>query len=57
MGGVATAAYLDLMIRSCPKGLEGTLLMASNALYAVISQAGNLLGSNSTRRSTPSPSA
>jgi hypothetical protein len=45
MGGVATAAYLDLMIRSCPKGLEGTLLMASNALYAVISQAGNLLGS------------
>jgi hypothetical protein len=45
MGGVATAAYLDLMIRSCPKGLEGTLLMASNALYAVVSQWGNLLGS------------
>jgi hypothetical protein len=45
MGGVATAAYLDLMIRSCPKGLEGTMLMASNALYAVISQAGNVLGS------------
>jgi len=44
MGGVATAAYLDLMIRSCPKGLEGTMLMASNALYFVISQAGNLLG-------------
>jgi MFS family permease len=45
MGGVATAAYLDLMIRSCPKGLEGTMLMASNALYAVVSQWGNLLGS------------
>ena len=44
MGGVATAAYLDLMIRSCPKGLEGTMLMASNALYVVVSQWGNLLG-------------
>lgn len=44
MGGVATAAYLDLMIRSCPKGLEGTMLMASNALYAVVSQLGNVLG-------------
>jgi hypothetical protein len=45
MGGVATAAYFDLMIRSCPKGLEGTMLMASNALYALVSQAGNVLGS------------
>jgi hypothetical protein len=24
MGGVATAAYLDLIIRSCPRGLQGT---------------------------------
>jgi hypothetical protein len=44
MGGVATAAYLDLLIRSAPKGLEGTMLMASNALYVVISQLGNVLG-------------
>ena len=29
MGGVATAAYLDLMIRSCPRGLQGTMLMLS----------------------------
>ena len=36
MGGVATAAYLDLIIRSCPKGLEGTVLMASSALYVAI---------------------
>ena len=45
MGGVATAAYLDLMIRSAPKGLEGTMLMASNALYVVVAQLGNILGS------------
>jgi Na+/melibiose symporter-like transporter len=31
MGGVATASYLDLMIRSCPKGLQGTLMMMSAA--------------------------
>ena len=29
MGGVATAAYLDLIIRSSPRGLEGTTLMMS----------------------------
>ncbi|HUO12549.1 MAG TPA: MFS transporter, partial [Caulobacteraceae bacterium] len=44
MGGVATAAYLDLMIRSCPRGLEGTMLMASNALYVAITRAGDVLG-------------
>ena len=32
MGGIATAAYMDLMIRSCPRGLQGTLLMMSAAL-------------------------
>ncbi|HEY2710230.1 MAG TPA: MFS transporter [Caulobacteraceae bacterium] len=44
MGGVATAAYLDLLIRSCPKGLEGTILMASNALYYLVSRLGDILG-------------
>jgi hypothetical protein len=44
MGGVATAAYFDLMIRSCPKGLQGTLLMISAALYAIVQHLGNLLG-------------
>ena len=46
MGGVATAAYLDLMIRSCPRGLQGTLLMMSAALYAIVAGLGNLLGTN-----------
>ena len=46
MGGVATAAYLDLMIRSCPRGLQGTLLMMSVALYAIVAGLGNVLGTN-----------
>jgi MFS family permease len=46
MGGVATAAYLDLMIRSCPRGLQGTMLMLAAALYSIVSGLGNLLGTN-----------
>jgi Na+/melibiose symporter-like transporter len=44
MGGVATAAYPDLMIRSCPRGLQGTLMMMSAALYAIVQGLGNVLG-------------
>jgi MFS family permease len=46
MGGVATAAYLDLMIRSCPRGLQGTLLMMSAGLFAIVQSLGNVLGTN-----------
>ena len=46
MGGVATAAYYDLMIRSSPKGLEGTVLMFSVSLYWIASRFGDILGSN-----------
>ncbi len=46
MGGVASAAYLDLLIRSCPKGLEGTIIMASNSLYFIVSRGGDILGTN-----------
>lgn len=46
MGGVATVAYLDLMIRSSPRGLQGTLLMMSAALYAVVQSLGNVLGTH-----------
>jgi hypothetical protein len=46
MGGVATAAYYDLLIRSCPKGLEGTILMMSVSLYWVASRFGDILGTN-----------
>ena len=46
MGGVATAAYLDLLMRSCPKGLEGTLMMLAWSMFALSSNFGNLLGTN-----------
>ena len=38
------AAYLDLLIRSCPKGLEGTIIMASNAPYYLVTRLGDKLG-------------
>jgi MFS family permease len=44
MGGIATAAYMDLLIRSCPKGLEGTLMMFAWSMYALAQNFGNLLG-------------
>jgi MFS family permease len=45
-GGFATAAYIDLIMRSCPKGLEGTAMMVANtSMFAIAGSAGNLLGS------------
>ena len=44
MGGVATAAYLDLIIRSCPPGLQGTTLMMSVGLNWIASRFGDVLG-------------
>ncbi|MGH6725498.1 MAG: MFS transporter [Pseudolabrys sp.] len=44
MGGIATAAYIDLIIRSCPAGLQGTILMTSAALSAIVSRFGDVLG-------------
>jgi MFS family permease len=44
MGGLATAAYLDLLIRSSPKGLEGTLMMLAWSLYSIAIRFGDLLG-------------
>jgi len=46
MGGVATAAYYDLMIRSCPRGLEGTVLMMAVGLYYIAGRFGDLLGTS-----------
>ncbi len=45
MGGVATAAYYDLLIRACPKGLEGTLMMIATAGFWIFGKWGDLLGS------------
>jgi hypothetical protein len=46
MGGVATGAYLDLIIRSCPRGLQGTTLMMSGSLFFIVSRFGDILGTN-----------
>jgi hypothetical protein len=46
MGGVATGAYLDLIIRSSPRGLQGTIFMMSSSLYFVVSRFGDVLGTN-----------
>ncbi|PLQ00041.1 MFS transporter [Cupriavidus pauculus] len=45
MGGIATAAYLDLAMRSCPPGLQGTLMMLVDGVLALSGRAGDLLGS------------
>ncbi|HLZ84121.1 MAG TPA: MFS transporter [Caulobacteraceae bacterium] len=44
LGGVAAPAILDLIIRSSPRGLQGTVLMASAGLLAIDQQLGNMLG-------------
>ena len=44
MGGMATAAYLALIIRACPPGLQGTTLMLSGGLYFVSTRTGDILG-------------
>jgi MFS family permease len=45
-GGFATAAYIDLIMRSCPKGLEGTAMMVSQTTASSLAgNSGNLLGS------------
>jgi predicted MFS family arabinose efflux permease len=46
MGGVATAAYLDLIIRSCPPGLQGTTMMMSATLLSISIRFGDVLGTH-----------
>jgi hypothetical protein len=45
MGGIATAAYIDLAMRSCPPGLQGTLMMMVDGVLLLSSRGGDLLGS------------
>jgi hypothetical protein len=45
-GGICGAAILDLIIRSCPKGLQGSMLMAAVGALAIDGQLGNLLGTS-----------
>jgi Na+/melibiose symporter-like transporter len=43
--GVAVAAYSDLAIRSCPDGLQGTLMMLIAGVSALFLRGGDLFGS------------
>jgi MFS family permease len=45
MGGIAGAAYYDLAMRSCPPGLQGTLMMMVDGVYQLSYRGGDLLGS------------
>jgi hypothetical protein len=46
MGGVSTASYFDLAMRSCPPGLQGTLMMMVDGVLVLSARArgGDLLG-------------
>jgi MFS family permease len=44
LGGMANAATLALVMRCCPKGLEGTLMMLAWSLYSVATAIGNVFG-------------
>jgi Na+/melibiose symporter-like transporter len=46
LGGIATAAYMDLLIRSCPTGLEGAMMMLAWTMYALATNFGNLWGTD-----------
>jgi hypothetical protein len=45
MGGLANAACIDIAIRACPPGLQGTLMMMIAATFALSMRAGDVLGS------------
>jgi Na+/melibiose symporter-like transporter len=42
--GLAQTAYMDLAIRSCPRGLQGTMMMLITTTYFLAAGASNLLG-------------
>jgi len=50
MVGIATAAYFDLAMKSCPPGLQGTLMMLVDGVYYPAQRGGNLLGSKDLQR-------
>jgi MFS family permease len=43
-GGIANAAFVSLIIRACPRGLQGTATMGAASLLALDGALGNVLG-------------
>jgi MFS family permease len=46
LGGIGQAAFTDLAMRSCPKGLEGTMMMLFLSLYWISNRFGDLWGAD-----------
>jgi len=44
MGGIAAGAYYDLAMRSCPPGLQGTLMMMVDGVYMLSYRGGDIVG-------------
>ena len=44
MGGMGNAAVIDIAIRACPPGLQGTLMMVVMSLYPFSSRVGDVFG-------------
>jgi MFS family permease len=45
LSGLGQAAYIDLAMRSCPAGLQGTLMMLVTGAYVLALRGGDVLGS------------
>jgi len=46
LGGVCSAAYWDLIIRSCPKGLQASMFGLTTAVYWLAARFGDLWGTD-----------
>ena len=46
LGGIGQAAFTDLAMRSCPKGLEGTMMMLFLSLFWISQRFGDLWGAD-----------
>ena len=46
LGGISQAAFMDLAIRSCPKGLEGTMMMLLWSMFWIAVTFGDLWGAD-----------
>ena len=44
LGGIATGAFFDLLMRACPPGLEGSLMMLAWGMYSLATAVGNVWG-------------
>ena len=46
MGGFATAAYFDLLMRSCPSGLQGAAMLLGSGMFVLSDKLGDMAGAS-----------